>query len=460
MTETQTQNKELSLFLETHPQLETLELLVPDMNGIIRGKRINVDEADTLYENGLNFPAATHLLDSSGNVIDDLVLGTDDGDPDFTARPVENSLVMVPWLDNPTAQAIITLVDRNNEPYASESRNILKKTVAILNEQGLYPTVAVELEFYLIHDPDALSISPRYGPVPGTTLLQAGPQVYSLEDLRELDPFFNQLQANCKLQEIPVGTTISEFSSGQFEVNLHHVDDPLLAADHAILLRRAVRETAKSFGLGATFMAKPFMETAGSGMHIHISLQDSDGNNLFNADENDATGFNTNLQYAVGGLAETMAEGMAIFCPNANSYRRFQPGFFAPITPNWGPNHRNLSIRIPLSDNKNIRIEHRASGADANPYLVMACVLAGIHYGLINKITPPAMIAEGEVIDPEITLPVKWDKALDAFEKATVLNEYLGSEYSDLFLRSRRCEMDRFTSQISNKDFEWYLRSI
>ena len=275
-----------------------------------------------------------------------------------------------------------------------------------------------------------------------------------------MDPFFNQLQANCKLQEIPVGTTISEFSTGQFEVNLHHLNNPILACDHALLLRRAVRETAKSFGLGATFMAKPFMETAGSGMHIHISLQDSDGNNLFNADENDATGFNTNLQYAVGGLAETMAEGMAIFCPNANSYRRFQPGFFAPITPNWGPNHRNLSIRIPLSDNKNIRIEHRASGADANPYLVMACVLAGIHYGLINKITPPAMIAEGEVIDPEITLPVKWDKALDAFEKATVLNEYLGSEYSDLFLRSRRCEMDRFTSQISNKDFEWYLRSI
>jgi len=335
MTETQTQNKELSLFLESHPSLESLELLVPDMNGIIRGKRITVDEADTLYENGLNFPAATHLLDSSGNVIDDLILGTDDGDPDFTARPVENSLVMVPWLDNPTAQAIITLVDRDNEPYANESRNILKKTVAILNEQGLYPTVAVELEFYLIHDPNALSISPRYGPVPGTTLLQAGPQVYSLEDLRELDPFFNQLQANCKLQEIPVGTTISEFSTGQFEVNLHHLNNPILACDHALLLRRAVRETAKSFGLGATFMAKPFMETAGSGMHIHISLQDSDGNNLFNADENDTTGFNKNLQYAVGGLAETMAEGMAIFCPNANSYRRFQPGFFAPITPNW-----------------------------------------------------------------------------------------------------------------------------
>ena len=460
MIETQTQNKELSLFLEAHPGLETLELLVPDMNGIIRGKRINVDEADTLYENGLNFPAATHLLDSSGNVIDDLILGTDDGDPDFTARPVENSLVMVPWLDNPTAQAIITLVDRDNEPYTNESRNILKKTVGILNEQGLYLTVAVELEFYLIHDPDALNISPRYGPVPGTTLLQAGPQVYSLEDLRELDPFFNQLQANCKLQEIPVGTTISEFSTGQFEVNLHHLNNPILACDHALLLRRAVRETAKSFGLGATFMAKPFMETAGSGMHIHISLQDSDGNNLFNADENDTTGFNKNLQYAVGGLAETMAEGMAIFCPNANSYRRFQPGFFAPITPNWGPNHRNLSIRIPLSDNKNIRIEHRASGADANPYLVLATVLAGISEGLKKQVEPPPMIAESEVIDPTVTLPVRWQAALDAFQNAKVIPNYLGEEYCRVFLHSRRCESDRFHSQMSNKDYEWYLRSI
>ena len=162
----------------------------------------------------------------------------------------------------------------------------------------------------------------------------------------------------------------------------------------------------------------------------------------------------------MGGLAQTMEEGMAIFCPNANSYRRFQPGFFAPITPNWGPNHRNLSIRIPLSDPQNVRIEHRAAGADANPYLVMACVLAGIHQGLANKVNPPKMIHEGEVIDPEITLPIKWDKSLDAFESGSILKQYLGSDYSDLFLRSRRCEMDRFNAQISNKDFEWYLRSI
>jgi glutamine synthetase len=451
---------ELNLFLESHPDLEILELLVPDMNGIIRGKRLDVSEAETLFSKGINFPAATHLLDSSGNVIDGLVLGTDDGDPDVTAKPVANSLTSIPWLDKPAAQAMITMFNRNGEHYSNESRNILRDVINKFEADGFRATVAVELEFYLIQDKDALSINPRHGPLPGTILQDEGPQVYSMEDLRELDPFFNQLKEACKIQNIPMGTTISEFSRGQFETNLHHVDDPLLASDHAILLRRAVRETAKSFGLGATFMAKPFMETAGSGMHIHISLKNEKGDLLFQTDSKQETNYNQNVEHAVGGLAQTMEEGMAIFCPNANSYRRFQPGFFAPITPNWGPNHRNLSIRIPLSDSDNVRIEHRAAGADANPYLVMACVLAGIHYGLKNKITPPEMISEREVIDPEVTLPVKWDKALDAFENATILNEYLGNEYSDLFLRSRRCEMDRFTSQISNKDFEWYLRTI
>jgi glutamine synthetase len=451
---------ELNLFLESHPDLEILELLVPDMNGIIRGKRLDISEAETLFSKGINFPAATHLLDSSGNVIDGLVLGTDDGDPDVTAKPVANSLTSIPWLDKPAAQAMITMFNRNGEHYSNESRNILRDVINKFEADGFRATVAVELEFYLIQDKDALSINPRHGPLPGTILQDEGPQVYSMEDLRELDPFFNQLKEACKIQNIPMGTTISEFSRGQFETNLHHVDDPLLASDHAILLRRAVRETAKSFGLGATFMAKPFMETAGSGMHIHISLKNEKGDLLFQTDSKQETNYNQNVEHAVGGLAQTMEEGMAIFCPNANSYRRFQPGFFAPITPNWGPNHRNLSIRIPLSDSDNVRIEHRAAGADANPYLVMACVLAGIHYGLKNKITPPEMISEREVIDPEVTLPVKWDKALDAFENATILNEYLGNEYSDLFLRSRRCEMDRFTSQISNKDFEWYLRTI
>ena len=447
-------------YLEKHPDLENLELLVPDMNGIFRGKRIDLHEAKSLFDKGMNFVAATHLLDSGGNTIDGLILGSDDGDPDIFAHPIEGTLMPVPWLEKETAQVILTMADQDQEPYPYDSRIILKNVIDHINQDGLFPTVAVELEFYLYNDHDGLMVTPRHSPTPGTILHQAGPQVYSLEDLRELDPFFNRLKDICELQKIPMGTAISEFSSGQFETNLHHVSDALVACDQALLLRRAVRETAKEFGLGATFMAKPFLESAGSGMHIHISLKDAEDNLIFGLDDANSTGFNNGIQHAIGGLAETMKEGMAIFCPNANSYRRFQPGFFAPITPNWGPNHRNLSLRIPLSDSKNVRIEHRAAGADANPYLVLASVLSGIHYGLKNEVSPPTMISEGEVIDPEVTLPVKWHQALEAFSQAEVLPQYLSKEYCEVFHKCRSCEMDRFTSQISNKDFEWYLRSI
>ena len=179
---------QLNHFLESNPDLEILELLVPDMNGIIRGKRLDVSEAKSLFSKGINFPAATHLLDSSGNVIDGIVLGTDDGDPDVTAKPVVNTLSPIPWLDKPAAQVMITMFDRNDEHYANESRNILRQAIEKFEADGLRATVAVELEFYLIHNRDALSIIPRHGPVPGTILQDEGPQVYSMEDLRELDP--------------------------------------------------------------------------------------------------------------------------------------------------------------------------------------------------------------------------------------------------------------------------------
>ena len=451
---------ELKQFLQSHSNTAGVEVMMPDNNGIIRGKRIDIHEAESLFEKGLNFCAATPLLDSGGDVIDGLILGSDDGDPDIFGHPIDGSLTPVPWLEKEMAQVLITLVDRDGNPYPHEARNVLSRVIKRLADDDLHATIAVELEFYLYSDHDGLMVMPRHSPTPGTILHQAGPQVYSLEDLRELDPFFNRLQEICDQQNIPVGTAISEFSTGQFETNLHHVSDALLGCDQSMLLRRAVKETAREFGMGATFMAKPFLESAGSGMHIHVSLKDGSGNPVFAHDESDSTGFNENLQNAVGGLAETMKEGMAIFCPNANSYRRFAPGFFAPITPNWGPNHRNLSLRIPLSDDDNVRIEHRSAGADANPYLVVASVLAGMHAGLKQKISPPEMIQESEVIDPEVTLPVKWQDALDEFNQATILPQYFDEEFCRIFHHCRSCELDRFSSQISNKDFEWYLRSI
>jgi glutamine synthetase len=155
-----------------------------------------------------------------------------------------------------------------------------------------------------------------------------------------------------------------------------------------------------------------------------------------------------------------MAESMAIFAPTANSYRRYRPGLFVPLTPNWGLNHRGVALRIPLSGPEDTRIEHRPGGADGNPYLVMAAILAGIHHGIKNRCDPGAPVAPGEVIEEKITLPVRWEAALDAFDQGTVLQEYLGKHYHQLFASCRREECDRFHAQITDRDYEWYLRAI
>ena len=152
---------------------------------------------------------------------------------------------------------------------------------------------------------------------------------------------------------------------------------------------------------------------------------------------------------------------MPIFAPNANSYRRLIPGSYAPLTPNWGYNHRDVSLRIPVSDLDNCRVEHRVAGADANPYLVMAVIAAGIHHGMTQECDPGKMIPEGHEIEDEvITLPRLWSIALDKFDAGSVLPYYLGEDFCKLFSRMRRSECDDFLEQVSNVDYEWYLRSV
>jgi glutamine synthetase len=186
---------------------------------------------------------------------------------------------------------------------------------------------------------------------------------------------------------------------------------------------------------------------------------DDDGENVFAGESKDGP-WADNLRYAIGGLAEAMAESMAVFAINANSYRRYGLGAFVPRSPNWGPNHRSLALRIPLSSPENTRIEHRVAGADANPYLVAAAVLAGMHHGLVNKVEPGPMIHEREKIEEVVTLPTCWPLALDVFDKGTILPGYFGEDYHRIFGICRREESDRFQAEVSDRDYEWYLRAV
>ena len=192
---------------------------------------------------------------------------------------------------------------------------------------------------------------------------------------------------------------------------------------------------------------------------ITFYLLDEDGNNVFAGKSSDGE-FSDTLRHAIGGMGVAMAESMAIFAPNANSYRRYGQNSYVPSAPNWGPNHRDLAMRIPVSSPENTRVEHRVAGADTNPYLTMAAVLAGMHYGIVNKIDPGTMVAAGEEVEPEITLPVRWELALDAFQAGKILPPYLGEKYHEVFEACRREECDRFRSEVSLRDYEWYLRAV
>ena len=273
--------------------------------------------------------------------------------------------------------------------------------------------------------------------------------------------FSRKFTTLARCRAFPAETFVAEYAPGQFEINILHSDDALKACDNAILLERCIKEVARKHGLIASFMAKPFIEQTGSGLHVHISLVDGDGNNVFAGpmDEAIKRPISDTMRHAIGGVVETLPEAMAIFAPNANSYRRLMPGAYAPVNTHWGGDNRTLCIRIPPSDEKAVRIEHRAAGADANPYLVTAAILAGIHHGISNKITPPPPVT-GDASEVEGTeLPARWEAALDLFAQSKVLPTYLGEEYCKCFHGCRKYEADNFHAHIDPLEYQWYLRT-
>ncbi len=451
---------ELRRLLNQHPDTATMELLVPDMLGIFRGKRIRRSSFEKTCTEPFWFCAGSVQMSSLGEILPGMT-GYDDGDPDIPCRLVPGSIAPVPWAGRPTAQALFRLYDDDGEVFFADPRTVLERAVKPLQKMGLTIVMATELEFYLLHG-KADQPTPRSARVPGLGRPQPGPQVYHPDDLWEIERFLEDLYDFCEAQNIPADTATTEYAPGQFEINLVHVDDPVLACDHALLLKRAVKATALKHGLVACFMAKPFAEDSGNGLHIHMSLVDRSGRNYFShgREKLAAPPFSARLRYAVGGLLRTMAEATAILAPNANSYRRLRPENFAPVDTNWGVNHRAVAIRIPQADEKNLRFEHRVAGADANPFLVTAAIAAGVHYGLKNKCDPGRMVEEGETVRLRTRIPDRWDQAIDRFARSKTMPAYLGEEYCKLYARNRREESRLFHNVVSTTDFEWYLRAV
>ena len=209
-------------------------------------------------------------------------------------------------------------------------------------------------------------------------------------------------------------------------------------------------------------MAKPFADQGGSGLHIHASAYREDGSNIFAHDEATTPPTLTEpLRRAIGGLQATIDEAMAIFAPNPNSYRRFTPGAFAPAGRSWGYDHREVALRVPASTEDNRRVEHRIAGADANPYFVLAAVLAGIHYGLERGVAPDTPVQrEVDLSRSEVSIPQRLDMALELLRAGTVLPQYLGEAFIAAFATQRQGESDLYHAQVPDLDYAWYLRAL
>jgi glutamine synthetase len=363
-------------------------------------------------------------------------------------------LFIVPWSDTPRAQLTMSMYGADGQPFFADPRHLLSRIIDRFSAEHRRPDVAIELEFYFCSMNRGRPRAPVW---PGRDLPDKATQCYGLEQLDDCGEFIDAILAAAQQQDIAAESAISEYAPGQYEINLDHTTDPLRVCDDAVRLKRIVKGVADRQGLQATFMAKPYPELAGNGQHIHASVLGRDGDNLFSGE---AERPNPALSRAIAGLQAACGDFMAIFAPNANSYRRFVPGNYAPTSNCWGINNRTVALRVPLGDRANRRIEHRVAGADANPYLVMAAVLAGLHYGLNEERLPEPPVTGNAYDVCRPNLPDTWIGGLYAFQESGLAETYFGSDYCRLFTSLKLAEREKFNREVTDLEYEWYLRTV
>ena len=444
--------EELTSFKNANPDIEHLDAFMIDVNGNALGKRLPWAHAGKVFESGVAYSACAPLLDCRGRGHDAGGLGASDGDPDGIALPVPATLVRVPWAQEPTAQVMCAMREFGTRaPLWFDQRVILEEMVAQCEAAGLRAVVACELEFYLVDRVRNSQGLLQLASHPQTLSAPRKPTNLSMESIEEHSTLLGQITAAARSQNLPLFGAVAEYGIGQFEVNLGHVADPLLAADHAALLRRLVRGVARANGVDATFIAKPFKDQPGNGLHVHISLVDESGQNRFGG-----AGGAALLHHAVAGMQALMFDSLALFAPNLNSFRRVL-GPYVPNTPAWGHNNRSVAFRIPAASGPDTRIEHRVAGADASPHLVVAAVLAAVLHGITNKLVPsPPVDGRAQVgRDPEFPRGL-W-AALDRLIASSVLARYVPKRYLEAYTHLKRGELETLLEEISPRELDFYV---
>lgn len=447
-------NTDIVAWLEDNPQVEVLHTAVCDLNGIMRGKRIPIDQARRIAENGIRMPLSIVGVDVWGEDIVGNSMVFASGDTDGICSPTGRGAMPINWTTRPSAMIPLWLFQDARTPFLGDPRQALAQVLRRYAEYGLQPVVATELEFYLV-DAEADSAQPPISPYTGKRL--DSDAILSLDELEDFGEFFRDVYLQCEQQNVPADTAVAENGVGQFEINLLHTNDALKAADDAVLFKRIVKGVARKHKLVATFMAKPYGARSGNGFHVHFSLNDAAGNNVF--DDGTDSGSEV-MHHGVAGLLAGMAESTLLFAPHFNSYRRLRPDTHAPSAISWGYENRTTAVRIPGGNYRARRIEHRVAGADANPYLVLAGILGAALAGIEDQKKPPKPFTGRAYSERLPKLPADWASAVNAFEDGETIPRIFDEALRSMFVACKRQEIAGFASQVTDLEFSAYLEVV
>jgi len=429
-------------------EIDDVEVFVPDMAGSARGKIL---PADKLGKGPMKIAEAIFGQTISGEYTTNK---HNVEDRDMNLVPDPNTLRRVPWTADPAASIFVDCYHNDGSPVQASPRGVLRSVLGKFEARGWIPVVAPEVEFYLLNphsDPNQEAEAPigRLGRTEGAR------QPYGIDALNDFEPFINDLYAACEAQEIRIDTLTQEMGPAQFEINFMH-GNAIDLADQVFLFKRTVREVAIQHEMHATFLAKPMAEEAGSALHIHQSIIDKDGQNIFSDKNGDAS----DLLYGyLGGLQSYMPDAMLIFAPNVNSYRRFLSPKSSPVNLAWAVDNRTVGLRIPDSDAGNRRIENRLAGSDVNPYLVLAATLACGYLGMTEGLQPTAA-TQGSAYSDEFDLHRNMFVALQALRGSEAMRSILSDDFVDLFCAVKDDEYREFQEIITPYEREILMFNV
>ena len=419
----------------------------------MRGKRVPAAFASKLEKGAVRMPLSALNVDIWGADIDNSPLVFETGDADGVLLPSDRGPVPMPWLDNPSALVPMVMTREDGAPYLGDPRQALASVLERYAARGWSVMAATEMEFSLVDD-SGETLQPPHDPRSNRRLF--GQDILSIDELDAFDEFFTELHAGCDAMGLPVQTIINEAGLGQFEVTLNH-QAALRAADDAVLFKMLVRGMARKHGFAATFMAKPYADDAGNGMHVHFSVVDENGANVFDNGGPEGTEL---LRQAVAGCVAAIPASTLIFAPHGPSYLRFAPGAHAPTGACWAYENRTAAIRIPGGAPAARRIEHRVAGGDINPYLMLAAVLGAAIEGIEEGLAPPAPII-GNAYEQDLPqLAEYWASAIDRFESDPFIARCLPARLIANLVMTKRQELQKLQALEENRHWTLYLERV